>query len=98
MIRVQSYAYYKCSVHQKECTVAINSQRQVHLSLRGSSGHWQVPLIQVAPLSEQYAPVQAGDIPEQSSTKWKVIQCHQINAIGNKINIIGMSGAMTCMS
>ena len=39
----------------------------------GSSGHWQVPLIQVAPLSEQYAPVQAADIPEQSSTKWKVI-------------------------
>ena len=96
MVRVQSCAYYKCRAPQKECTVAINSQRQVHLSLMGSSGHWQVPLIQVAPLlwpPEQYVPMQAGDIPEQSSTKWKVIQCHQINAIGNKINMI-----MTCTS
>ena len=80
----------KCRAPLKECTVAINSQRQVHLSLMGSSGHWQVPLIQVAPLlypPEQYVPMQAGDIPEQSSTiyTWKTIQCHQIHAVGNKV-------------
>ena len=49
-VRLVTIIIAKCHTPLKECTVTTNSQRQVHLSLMGSSGHWQVPLIQVAPL------------------------------------------------